>query len=130
MELKPPTTTVLYDYPRLAEAISIWKSMDESKPWVGVGYASCSPTHKGATSSRQWDSSSSVLDDELEENTARIIDRCMDSIESVERALIMYGNCGVKSRWVEEMEPARAQIRYEQSLLNLALMARQRGVDV
>ena len=130
MELKAPTTTVLYDYARLAEAINVWRNIDENAPWVGTGFASCSPTHKRASSSRQWDASTSVLDDELEKNTANIIERCLDSMEPVDRALIMYGNCNVRTRWVEEMEPARAQMRYEQALLTLAMKARKEGVDV
>jgi hypothetical protein len=70
------------------------------------------------------------LDDELERNTANIIERCMDSMEPVDRALIMYGNCSVRTRWVEEMEPARAQLRYEQALITLAMKARKEGIDV
>ena len=85
---------------------------------------------KQAVSSRQWDSSAGLLDDELERNTATIMGECVGKLEAVDRALVMYGQCGVKSSWVEEMQPERAQFRYESALLQLAMLARSEGVDV
>ena len=93
MELMPPVTKQ-YNYEALAHAVSVWWSIEKSEPWVAKGYSSCAPGHKNAVSSRQWDSASSVLDDELEKNTADIIGSCMDRLEHVERALVTCGLCG------------------------------------
>lgn len=125
-----PTTTVLYDYNALAHYIEIWWGMEKDAPWVGKGFSPVSSMHRQAVSSRQWDAQSSVLDDELEKNTAIIIADCMESLEAVERALVMYGNCNVLSQWVSDLEPARAQLRYEQALVKIALRARRSGADV
>jgi hypothetical protein len=81
-------------------------------------------------SSRQWDSAAGLVDDDLEKNTATLIGECMDNLEAIDRALVMYGQCGVDCSWVRDMLPERAQLKYEQALLNLALMARRAGVDV
>ncbi|WNO05990.1 hypothetical protein [Rhodoferax mekongensis] len=129
MELMPPVTKQ-YNYEALAHAVSVWWSIEKSEPWVAKGYSSCAPGHKNAVSSRQWDSASSVLDDELEKNTADIIGSCMDRLEHVERALVTYGLCGQHSSWVSDMDPLRAQTRYEGALLSLAMAARREGVDV
>jgi len=127
--LKPPENPA-YDYESLAYYIGVWRSVEIGASWIGTGYADCAPIHKSAVSSRQWDASTSLLDDELEKNTAHIISDCMDSLDSVDRCLIMYGQCAVHSRWVELMEPDRAQFRYEMALTRLALAARKAGVDL
>jgi hypothetical protein len=130
MILLHPPELPSYDYPALEHYISVWRSVESSVPWVGTGYKSISPACKEAASSRQWDSTSTVLDDELEKNTATIIGDCIDAMEAVDRALVMYGQCLVRCRWVEDMEPARAQDRYEAALQLLAIAARRNGVDV
>lgn len=130
MILLHPPKLPSYDYAALEYYISVWRSVASAEPWVGTGYKSVSPAHKDAGSSRQWDSTSTVLDDELEKTTAQIIGDCIDAMEAVDRALIMYGQCLVRCRWVEDMEPARAQDRYEVALKLLAMAARRNGVDV
>ena len=130
MELRQPKATVLYDYDSLAHFVSVWWGVESREPWTGTGFASCTSMCKQAVSSRQWDSSAGLLDDELERNTATIMGECIDKLEAVDRALVMYGQCAVKSSWVEEMQPERAQFRYESALLQLAMLARSEGVDV
>jgi hypothetical protein len=129
IELLPPENPQ-YDYPALEYYIGVWRSVEAAVPWIGTGYKSCSPAHKRAESSRQWDSTSTVLDDELEKNTATIIGDCIDALEAVDRALIMYAQCLVRCSWVEDMDPVRAQMRYETAMYNLARGARRNGVDV
>ena len=129
MNLQPPKNPK-YDYDSLAYFVSIWRSVEASAPWIGVGFAPCAPIHKQAVSSRQWDSAAGLVDDDLEKNTATLIGECMDNLEAIDRALVMYGQCGVDCSWVRDMLPERAQLKYEQALMNLALMARRAGVDV
>lgn len=130
MMLQQPKSTVLYDYDSLAYFVSVWHSVEASATWIGSGYDPCAPIHRQAVSSRQWDSAAGLVDDELEKNTAILIGECIDNLEAIDRALVMYGQCGVNCSWVRDMEPSRAQFRYETALLNLALMARRAGVDV
>jgi hypothetical protein len=125
-----PKATVLYDYESLAYFISVWRSAEASESWIGTGFAPCAPIHRQAVSSRQWDSAAGLVDDELEKNTAILIGECIDNLEPIDRALVMYGQCLVDCTWVRDMLPERAQLRYEAALLNLALMARRAGVDV
>ena len=129
IELKAPVNPP-YKYEALAHYISVWREVELGAPWIGTGFAACAPIHKQAVTSRQWDASTSVLDDELETNTARLISECMDILDAVERCLIMYGQCNMHSKWVESMEPERAQFRYELALARLAVLARKAGVDV
>lgn len=129
IELQAPVGPA-YDFQRLAECIAIWKSVEESAPWIGAGYSPCAPVHRLSVSSRQWDTESEVVDDELEKSTAQIIGNCMDSLAAVDRCLIMYAHCGVHARWVQDMLPERAQARYEAAMLSLALSARRSGIDV
>jgi hypothetical protein len=128
--LQQPKSTVLYDYDSLSHFISVWRSIEESTPWVGAGFAACAPIHRQAVSSRQWDSAEGIVDDELEKNTATLMGECMEKLEAIDRALIMYGQCGVDCSWVRDMEPARAQLRYEDALVRLAVLARNEGIDV
>lgn len=130
MILKQPDSTVLYDYDSLAYFISVWRSVEASVPWIGAGFAPCAPIHRQAVSSRQWDAAGGILDDELEKNTATLIGECMDVLESVERALVLYGQCNIDCSWVRDMEQSRAQVKYESALLRLALLARRAGVDI
>lgn len=126
--LSPVTTQ--YDYSALSHFISVWWSIESQASWSGKGHAPCAPIHRSAVSSRQYDSSSSVLDDELEKNTAEIVGACMDKLDAVDRCIVMYGECQMDSSWVRDMEPHRAQTRYEAALLKLALLCRRDGVDV
>jgi hypothetical protein len=119
-----------YDYPSLAYYLSVWRNFEAGAPWIDNGHAPCVSVFKNSVTSRQWDASSSVMDDELEKSTANIIGECMDALDAVERCVIMYGNCGVYSRWVHDMEPERAQARYEAALLRLSTLARKAGVAV
>ena len=129
IELQPPVKPA-YDYPSLVYFVGVWRSVESSAPWMGVGFAPCAPVHKQAVSSRMWDASSYALDDELEKNTATLMGECIEKLEGVERALVLYGQCRVRCSWVEMMELERAQARYEAALLKLALLARREGVDV
>lgn len=130
MILTQPKNTVLYDYESLAYFVSIWRSIEAGAAWIGSGYAPCAPIHRQAVSSRQWDSAAGLVDDELEKNTANLIGECMDALEAIDRALVMYGQCGVDCSWVRDMLPSRAQLKYEQALVRLAVLARRAGVDV
>ena len=130
IQLQQPTTTILYDYQSLAYFISVWRSVEASVPWIGTGFAPCAPIHRQAVSSRQWDSAAGLVDDDLERNTATLIGECMDGLEAIDRALVMYGQCGVDCSWVRDMEQSRAQLKYEQALERLASLARRAGVDV
>ena len=130
MMLQPPKSTVQYDYDSLAYFVSVWRSVEASVPWISTGFAPCAPVHRQAVSSRQWDAVDGILDDELEKNTATLIGECMDDLEAIERALVLYGMCAVDCSWVRDMEPSRAQTKYEAALLRLALLARRAGVDV
>ena len=127
--LKPPVDPS-YDYDYLVHCLEVWKGIEESAPWMGTGYAACAPVHRLSVSSRQWDTEVDVVDNELEKSTALIMGECMDRLEAVERCLIMYAHCGTNSRWVQDMQPERAQARYEAALLRFALSARNSGVDV
>lgn len=129
MNLLSPVTTQ-YNYPALSHFISVWWSIESQASWSGKGYAPCAPVHRSSVSSRQYDSSSSVLDDELEKNTAEIVGACMDKLDAVERCIVMYGECQMDSSWVRDMDADRAQTRYEAALLKLALLCRRDGVDV
>lgn len=128
-DLLPPETTQ-YDYPSLSHFISAWWSIESQASWSGKGHAPCAPIHRSAVSSRQYDSSSSVLDDELEKNTAEIVGTCMEKLDAVDRCIVMYGECQMDSSWVRDMNQDRAQMRYEAALLKLALLCRRDGVDV
>lgn len=127
--LIPPSAT-LYDYQSLAHFIAVWWHKEKTTQWAGAGYAACSPIHSKSVTSRQWDAAGGLLDDELEKTTANLLGECMDKLEAVDRCLIVYAECGVPSLWVNDMEPARAQLRYENALINLANLCRREGVDV
>lgn len=129
LSLKPPASPP-YDYDALAYYISLWRNSEDGAPWTGRGYDACAPAHRLAVTSRQWDSEGSVLDDELERNTVALLGKCLEDLSAVDRCLVMYGNCGVPSKWVDMMEPQRAQARYEAALLQLALLARREGIDL
>ena len=129
IHLVPPTNPP-YDYQSLAYYLSVWRGLEAGAPWIDNGHSPCVSVFLSAVSSRQWDASSSVMDDQLERSTAHIIGECMERLDAVERCVIMYGNCGVYSQWVHDMEPERAQARYEAALLELATLARKEGVAV
>ena len=129
IELKPPAQPK-YDFPSLAYFVGVWWSAESREPWVGSGFAPATAMCKRAVSSRQWDASAGLLDDELEKNTATLMGECVDKLDAVDRATVMYGLCMVRCAWVEQMEPERAQQRYESALLKLALLAKAEGVDV
>lgn len=129
--LQQPQTTVLYDYPLLAEAISVWDWKRKSgEGFSGVGYPNQSTIARLAVSSRQWDSEGDVMDSAHESSMADIIDDAILELEPVERALVLYGQCHVYSSWVRDMDPLRAQVRYEDALVNLATRARKAGLVV
>jgi hypothetical protein len=129
IKLLPPLAPA-YDYPSLAYFVNLWRSSEEGEPWLGVGFGSCAASHRQAVSSRMWDTSTSLLDDELESNTSRLMGLCIEALDGVDRALVMCGQCGVTSRWVSAMDPLRAQQHYEDALGRLAVIARKEGVDV
>lgn len=129
MILTPPVNPS-YNYPNLEHAVGIWNSVDANRPWQDNGYPTSAAGSRYAVSSRQWDSSSSVMDDDLELSTTSIIDHCMEQLDAVGRALILTGLCGASNRWVKEMDPARANARYWVALLDLAMLARRGGVNV
>ncbi len=129
MRLQQPANPQ-FDYESLSYFISLWWSIEAAAPWVGREYPTFAPIHSSAVSSRQWDTSLDLLDDELEKNTALLLGECMEKLEAVERCLIMYAHCNVLARWVQDMEPKRAQERYEAALLKLAVLSRRSGIDV
>lgn len=129
MKLNPPTSPA-FDYESLSHFISLWWHIEAAAPWVGREYPLCAPIHRSAVSSRQWDTSLDLLDDELEKNTAVLLGECMEELEAVERCLIMHAHCSVLARWVQDMELQRAQERYEAAMLKLAVLCRRSGIDV
>lgn len=126
MNLLVPPLNPPYDYESLEYYLCVWRRCEVGAPWIDNGHAPCVSVFKSAVSSRQWDASESVMDDELEKSTANIIGACMEKLDAVERCVIMY-SLGVDSRWVHDMEPERAQARYESSMFRLALLARLEG---
>lgn len=129
MKLNPPVAPA-YDYKSLAYFLSVWQGVESSAPWMGAGYSHCSPIHRMAVTSRQWDTEGEVMDDSLEKSTAERLGQCLENLDAVDRTLITYAHCGIPSKWVEAMEPQRAQERYEGAMHKLAIKARLEGVDV
>lgn len=120
-----------YDFDVLEEAVSLWdwKRKGESI-YAGTGFPTQSNIARLSVSSRQWDSTGDVLDSAHETSTADIIDDALLELEPVERALVLWGMCRVFCSWVRDMEPVRAQMRYEDALHKLAMLSRRSGMIV
>ena len=129
--LAQPLRSALYDYERLAQAMSIWAARRNfDGGFAAAGFAPESAIARLTVSSRQWDDAGDVLDAEQEAGAAEIMDAALLELEPFERALVMFGQCDVASSWVRDADPARGQVRYEMALVKLAGIARKAGLGV
>lgn len=121
-----------YDSKKLEELISIWWSMRDNIRHASNGYDRSAPTHRDAVSSRQWDSSSTVIDDALDRSTSSIIGDGMNELSYQQRAMIIWVHCGSRkvSMIVDSLNQDQQQQALRTGMDELARYVQSKGITL
>lgn len=92
-----------YDRKKLIDYIEMWSSMGDKGGGTASGYSSCAPIHRMASSNRQWDAESSLIDSQLDRDICRIVGVALLNLSIRGRAMVIGTYCNARLGWSAEV---------------------------